>query len=103
MKFALHCSRLGFKCVELLTTGGLCLPLEGEPVEWLRAVRRSEAPFDEWWARTFELDADLEGLVTDGRYRPGAVGRRATRGASAPRSRSPDRTLYDLCLDEVDG
>jgi hypothetical protein len=64
-KYAMHCARLGFQCQELLNTGGLALPMQGEPAEWLLRVRRGEVPFDEWWERTLELDATLEVLESD--------------------------------------
>ena len=35
----MHCARLGFQCLELLGTGRLELPIQGEPADWLRAVR----------------------------------------------------------------
>lgn len=38
-KYAMYCARLGFQCVELLTTRELQLPIQGEPADWLRAVR----------------------------------------------------------------
>ena len=62
-KYAMHCARLGFQCIELLTTGELQLPIQGEPAEWLRAVRRGEVPFDEWWTRSLDLDGQLEQLA----------------------------------------
>ena len=58
-KYPMHCARLGFQGVELLTTGRLRLPIEGEPADWLRAVRRGEVSFAEWWERCIELDAEL--------------------------------------------
>jgi hypothetical protein len=64
-KYAMHCARLGFQCQELLNTGGLELPMRGEPAEWLLRVRRGEVPFEEWWERTLELDATLEELESD--------------------------------------
>jgi hypothetical protein len=64
-KYAMHCSRLGFQCLELLTTGALLLPIQGEPADWLRAVRRGEVAFDDWWQRSLELDAALERLADD--------------------------------------
>jgi uncharacterized protein len=64
-KYAMHCARLGFQCNELLETGGLRLPVEGEPADWLRAVRQGRVPFDEWWRRCLELDARLEALEED--------------------------------------
>ena len=69
-KYAMHCSRLGFQCLELLTTGGLRLPIEGEPADWLRAVRRGEVGFDDWWQRSLELDAQLGQLGADESIRP---------------------------------
>lgn len=58
-KYAMHCARLGFQGVELLTTGRMELPMGGEPGEWLRRVRRGDVPFDEWWERALYLDANL--------------------------------------------
>ena len=59
-KYAMHCARLGFQGLELLQTVRLNLPMQGEPAEWLRAVRRGEVPFDAWWNRALALDAELE-------------------------------------------
>ena len=64
-KYAMHCARLGFQCIELLTTRQLQLPIQGEPAEWLRAVRRGEVSFDEWWRRCLELDGQLTALADD--------------------------------------
>lgn len=65
-KYAMHCARLGFRGIELLNTGRLELPIQGEPADWLRAVRRGEVAFDEWWNRSLELDAQLEAAEADG-------------------------------------
>lgn len=62
-KYAMHCARLGFQCIELLTTRQLQLPIQGEPADWLRAVRRGEVSFDDWWTRCLELDTELEALA----------------------------------------
>lgn len=67
-KYAMHAARLGFQCVELLTTRRLSLPIDGEPAEWLRAVRRGGVPFSEWWERCLALDAHLERLAADERF-----------------------------------
>ncbi len=64
-KYAMHAARLGFQGVELLTTRALQLPIQGEPAEWLRAVRRGEVPFAEWWDRCLQLDAQLEQMAAD--------------------------------------
>lgn len=69
-KFAMHCARLGFQCIELLTTGELRLPIEGEPADWLRSVRYGEVPFDDWWERTLDLDHRLGALADDSAFRP---------------------------------
>jgi hypothetical protein len=58
----MHCARLGCQRRELLTTGRLRRPLEGEPADWLRGVRRGDVPFEEWWRRTLQPDAELEDL-----------------------------------------
>ena len=61
----MHAARLGFQGIELLTTGRLQLPIQGEPADWLRAVRRGEVSFDDWWARCLDLDAQLAALAAD--------------------------------------
>ena len=61
----MHAARLGFQGVELLTARHLQLPVAGEPAEWLRAVRRGEVSFEEWWQRCLALDAQLEQMATD--------------------------------------
>jgi hypothetical protein len=75
-KYAMHCARLGLQCVELLTTGQLQLPIQGEPAEWLRAVRRGDISFDDWWERCLSLDARLEALARDNALPTAADGRR---------------------------
>jgi uncharacterized protein len=70
-KYAMHCSRLGFQCLELLATGGLELPIQGEPADWLRGVRRGDVPFDVWWDRTLDLDRQLAELEHDERLDDG--------------------------------
>lgn len=70
-KYAMHCARLGFQCLELLRTGGLRLPIEGEPAEWLRAVRHGRVSFEDWWERALSLDAELEAIAADESLRPG--------------------------------
>ena len=64
-KYAMHCARLGFQGLELLTTGRLQLPIQGEPAEWLRAVRRGEVTFADWWYRALDLDTQLQALSED--------------------------------------
>jgi hypothetical protein len=64
-KYAMHAARLGFQGIELLTTRRLDLPIQGEPADWLRAVRRGEVPFEQWWERCLELDRRLEQMAAD--------------------------------------
>jgi hypothetical protein len=64
-KYAMHCARLGFQGIELLTTRRLELLISGEPAEWLRAVRRGDVAFGEWWERVLELDATLGRMESD--------------------------------------
>ena len=64
-KYAMHCARLGYQCLELLSTRQLALPIEGEPADWLRSVRRGDVSFDDWWERVLDLDAQLEARATD--------------------------------------
>ena len=70
-KYAMHCARLGFRCIELLETGGLQLPLMTEAGDWLRAVRHGEIDFDDWWDRVLELDAQLESMLDNTAYPDG--------------------------------
>jgi len=70
-KYAMHCARLGFQGIELLTTGRLELPIQGEPADWLRAVRRGDVSRDDWWRRSLELDARLADLAADESYPAG--------------------------------
>lgn len=70
-KYAMHCARLGFQCLELLDAGRLNLPIKGEAADWLRAVRHGKVSFDDWWARSLELDAQLEARQTDELLAPG--------------------------------
>ncbi len=70
-KYAMHSARLGYQCIELLTTGRLELPVQGPPADWLRAVRRGEIEFGEWWERVLALDVRLAELQTDGRLPEG--------------------------------
>lgn len=58
-KYAMHTARLGYQCQELLETKRLELPIPGPIGEWLRAIRRGEVPFDEWWERAIKLDERL--------------------------------------------
>ena len=64
-KYAMHCARLGFQGLELVTERRMALPIADEPGEWLRAVRRGDVPFDEWWQRVLSLDAMLEAKLSD--------------------------------------
>src|SRR5688572_29499995 len=70
-KFAMHAARLGFQGIELITKGRLVLPIEGEPADWLRAVRRGDVPYKEWLSRVADLDTQLKALSIDGRYHAG--------------------------------
>ena len=70
-KYAMHCARLGFQCLELVDTGGLVFPIQGEGADWLRSVRRGDVPFAEWWERSLALDAELARRESDDGLRPG--------------------------------
>src|SRR5205085_12008574 len=78
-QYALHPARLGFQCKELLNTRRLQLPIQGEPADWLRAVRSGDVPFAEWWKRCLALDAELERVERDGTYPAGPDGARRVR------------------------
>lgn len=71
-KYMMHCARLGFQCIELMTTGELKLPIEGEARTWLRGVRYGEISAEEWWDRCLDLDAQMEALQHDESIRPDA-------------------------------
>jgi uncharacterized protein len=65
VKFAMHAARLGFQCIELLTDWQLTLPIQGEPGEWLRAVRRGDISKVEWRKRVDTLDLKMAALLGD--------------------------------------
>jgi hypothetical protein len=67
-KYAMHAARLGFQCKELIEEGKLTLPIQGEPGQWLRAVRRGEIPYEEWELLVATLDKTLENLQSNDRY-----------------------------------
>lgn len=58
-KYAMHAARLGYQCQELLANRSMQLPIPDPVGEWLRAIRRGEVPFDEWWNRVIGLDERL--------------------------------------------
>jgi hypothetical protein len=68
-KYAMHAARLGYQCIELLTQQHLQLPIAGAAGDFLRAVRKGEIPFDEWWNTVLDLDARLERLVKSESFR----------------------------------
>lgn len=70
-KYAMHAARLGYQGIELLTTGGLKLPIEGETGRWLQAVRRGEVTQAEWQERIDDLEAQLTDLEGDEGIPPG--------------------------------
>lgn len=71
VKFAMHAARLGFQCIELLTTGKLELPIPGEPGDWLRDVRYGRVSFEEWFERCIELDEMMKSMLNSSDYREG--------------------------------
>lgn len=83
-KYAMHCARLGFQCVELLTTGALALPIQGEPADWLRAVRYGNVPFEEWRQRALALDGELMRLLWTSRSGPNPIVMSSTHGVLPP-------------------
>ena len=82
-KYAMHAARLGFQCVELLTTRQLQLPIQGPPADWLRAVRRGDVAFDEWWQRCLALDSELAAMEADERLPTGPDAQRIARWSIA--------------------
>lgn len=70
-KYAMHAARLGFQCIELLETNQLSLPIQGEPGDWLRAVRNGNVSYDDWFSRVNDLDTELGFLENDSRFREG--------------------------------
>lgn len=86
----MHCARLGFQCVELLTTRHLALPIQGEPADWQRAVRRGQVTFEDWWDRSLRLDTQLQALADDDTIPPDK--------APAAAAQLPTRLLLVYCL-----
>ena len=63
-KYAMHMLRLGFQGVELLTTGGLTLPMKEPEREFLMGVRRGTVTLQECLTKCGELERELKDLVT---------------------------------------
>lgn len=83
-KYAMHCARLGFQCLELLDTGHLNLPIQGEPADWLRAVRAAMCHSATWWNRSLELDAQLEGWYRTSPCLPNPIAPESITGSWEP-------------------
>lgn len=65
-KYAMHAVRLGYQCLELLTTKKLELPIPGKRADHLRAIRRGEVPLGEIMQDISGLDDALAALADDG-------------------------------------
>jgi uncharacterized protein len=64
-KYAMHAARLGYQCIELLTTFNLDMPMLPVPGDWLRSLRQGKVPFEEWWDTCLWLDSEMEKLQQD--------------------------------------
>jgi hypothetical protein len=62
-KFGAHAVRLGFQGVELMRTGQIKLPMEGEALETCRAIRSGLVTKDEGLDLINRLQSDLEGQI----------------------------------------
>lgn len=65
-KYAMHMLRLGYQGVELLTTGGLKLPMAEPQRSYVFKVRCGEIPLQEVLTTCGELERELDDLVSDG-------------------------------------
>lgn len=70
-KHAMHAARLGYQAIELLTTGGLTLPIAGVAGDWLRDVRGGKVPLDAVIAQIDALDKTLSDLESSASVREG--------------------------------
>lgn len=61
-KYAAHVLRLGFQCLELLTTGELQMPMDEYDDRRLliMAVRVGSVEFEDWFHEVLELDAQIK-------------------------------------------
>ena len=87
-KYAMHCARLGFQGLELLNNRRLTLPVANEPGDWLRAVRRGDVPFDEWWSASSALTRCSRTSSAMTRFQPNVTVRSSKPGWSRPTSPS---------------
>lgn len=62
-KFAMHAVRLGFQGLELMQTGNIKLPMEGEPLELCREIRAGKRTKDEALHTIRYLEAALEDAI----------------------------------------
>ena len=83
-KYAMHCARLGFQGLELLNNRRLNLPIADEPGDRLRAKRRGDVPFDEWWERGSGLTRCSRTSSATTRSPPSATVRSSKPGWSRP-------------------
>jgi hypothetical protein len=63
-KYASHMVRLGFQGVEYGTTGTMTLPMSGEELEMVRAVRAGKIDLNSVMTITGDLEAQLRDLTT---------------------------------------
>ena len=64
-KYAMHILRLGFQGVELMTTGKLTIPMQGEEHAFTFAVRNGEVSMQDALTKAGELERQIKDLVID--------------------------------------
>jgi predicted nucleotidyltransferase len=64
-KYAMHILRLGMQGVELLETGKISLPFEGEKRDYLLGVRKGLVPINDVLGRAGDLERRLKDLLDD--------------------------------------
>lgn len=62
-KYAMHAYRLGVQGIELMLTGRITLPLNGEWLTTARSIRQGEKSFDEVLTLIDQIDDDLSGAI----------------------------------------
>ncbi|WP_100349530.1 nucleotidyltransferase domain-containing protein [Luteimicrobium subarcticum] len=65
-KYASHALRLGLQGLEVVTTGRLTLPIDGDALRTCMEVKRGEVPFDEALRRVDDVRVRLAAALDDG-------------------------------------
>lgn len=64
-KYAMHATRLGLQCIELLSTARLELPIPSPTGDYLRDIRQGRVSFDDWFEQILLIDQQVAFFASD--------------------------------------